>query len=103
MKKKVADGFVRRMDHVVWKVVEGKGILLNLENGAYFDVDPVGLEIWKLCDVRKNLNDIVLSISRAFKADLARVNQDVTRLIGELNRCRLAEIVSTPIRAVALP
>ena len=50
MKNKIKDGFVRRMDHVVWKVVEGRGILLNLEDGGYFDVDRVGLVVWQWCD-----------------------------------------------------
>ncbi len=89
------------MDHVVWKTVEGKGILLNLEDGAYFDVDSVGLSVWQLCDGRTALNQIVLRTSRTFKTDPGRVSRDVPKFISELKRRRLVEIVRTPTRAVA--
>ena len=103
MKKKVVEGFARRMDHVVWKTVEGKGILLNLEDGAYFDVDSVGLSVWQLCDGRTTLNQIVLRTSRTFKTDPERVSKDIQGFVSELKRRRLVEIVPTPNRAVARP
>ena len=96
----MAEGFARRMDHVVWKMVDGKGILLNLEDGAYFDVDSVGLSVWQLCDGRTTLNQIALRTSRAFKTDLARVSKDIQGFVAELKRRRLVEIVPTPNRAV---
>ena len=103
MKKKVVEGFARRMDHVVLKTVEGKGILLNLEDGAYFDVDSVGLSVWQLCDGRTTLNQIVLRTSRTFKTDPERVSKDIQGFVSELKRRRLVEIVPTPNRAVARP
>ena len=101
MKEKVKEGFVRRMDHVVWKVIEGKGILLNLENGAYFDADPVGLAIWQLCDGRTTVSQISNSISLKFRMDPEKVRRDASKFISELKRQRLVEIISTPSRAVA--
>ncbi len=95
----LAGGYIRRMDHVVWKVVDGKGILLNLENGAYFDVDPVGLSIWLSCDGVSKLDKIALEASKKFNADLKRVRSDAEEFIGELKRAKLIEITSAPSRA----
>ncbi len=103
MKKTVVEGFARRMDHVVWKVVDGKGILLNLEDGSYFDVDSVGLSVWQLCDGRTTLNQIALRTSRTFQADPGRVSRDIQGFVSELKRRRLVEIVPTPNRAVVRP
>ena len=103
MKKTIAGGFVRRMDHVVWKIIEGKGILLNLEDGSYFDLDPVGMAVWQSCDGRSNADKIALQVSRKFQADLKKVGKDVNSFIKELKRRRLVEIVSTPNRALARP
>ena len=89
MRKKVAEGFARRMDHVVWKMVDGKGILLNLEDGAYFDVDSVGLSVWQLCDGRTTLNQIALRTSRTFKTDPGRVSRDIHGFVGGLKNLRL--------------
>lgn len=101
MKGKAKDGFVRRRDHVVWKVIEGKGILLNLEDGAYFDVDPVGLAIWQLCDGKTTLSQISNSINLKFQTDLEKIRRDVSQFTDELKRQRLVEIISTPNRAIA--
>jgi hypothetical protein len=89
-----ADGFVRRADHVVWKVVEGKGLLLNLEDGGYFDVDHVGLTVWQFCDGKKRLSEIVVKISQKFRTDAKRADKDVKNFIGKLKKRSLIEIVS---------
>ena len=100
MKTNAANGgFIRRMDHVVWKVVDGKGILLNLESGAYFDVDPVGLSIWLSCDGLAKLDEIALETSKKFNADLKRVASDTAEFISELKRAKLVEITPNPPRA----
>ncbi len=103
MKKTMTDGFVRRMDHVVWKVIDGKGVLLNLEDGAYFDVDPVGLVIWDLCDGRVTQNEIVASTSQTFRTDSERVSRDIPSFLKDLKRYRLVEITSAPTPALTRP
>ena len=96
--KNIADAFVKRMDHVVWKVVNEKGILLNLDNGSYFDINPVGLSVWKLCDGRKNAEEILGRVSRLYRADEKRVKKDVLVFIAELKRRRLIRLSSSPAR-----
>ena len=54
-KGKEISGYIRRKDHVVWKVLDGKALLLNLDSGDYFDVNPVGLILWRLCDGQKTM------------------------------------------------
>lgn len=88
-----ADGFVRRADHVVWKVVEGKGLLLNLEDGGYFDVDRVGLTVWQLCNGKKRPSEIALKISQRFKTDTKRADKDVKNFISDLKKRKLIEIM----------
>ncbi len=100
MKIERVDYFVRRADYVVWKVVEGKGILLNLENGAYFNVDPVGLTIWRLCNGSRKISRIKTSVSEAFKADPRKVSKDVDHFINELKHKKLIETKLTPLRAI---
>ncbi len=90
--QRISNGFVRRADHVVWKVVEGKGLLLNLEDGGYFDVDHVGLAVWQLCDGKKRSSEIALKISQKFKTDAKRADKDVKSFIGDLRKRKLAEV-----------
>ena len=101
MRKQLLEQFVRRMDHVVWKVIEGKGILLNLESGAYYEVDPVGLAIWERCDGRRTLEDIAKTIAGEFRASSERVISDSTEFILELRRRKIAEVSEKPDAALS--
>ena len=94
-------GYPKRLDHVVWKVLEGRGVLLNLENGAYFEVNPVGLSIWEKCDGKKSSGAIVQSVAREFKEDLERVQRDFSRFAAELKRRKLLEVSPAPSAAGA--
>lgn len=94
------NGFVRRVNFVVWKVVDGKAILLNLDSGAYFEVNPVGLVIWKNCDGRKTLSQIISATSRIFQKDIQRIDKEVRNFIYQLKRCRLVEINSVSNSAI---
>ncbi len=91
--------YPRRMNHVVWKVIDGKGILLNLETGAYFEVGPVGLEMWQRCDGRTLAEHITPQVARQFRAEPERVARDLQQFLGELRRRKLIELCATPARA----
>lgn len=93
--------YPRRPDHVVWKVIEGKGILLNLENGAYFETDPVGLAIWGKCNGTVAREAIAQSIAEEFRTDQKRVTRDLLNFLSELKRRKLLEISERPRAAVA--
>ena len=90
--------YPRRLDHVVWKVVEERGILLNLEDGAYFEVNPVGLAVWQRCDGKTLLEEIVQAIAKEFRTSPDRARRDARPFIAELKRRRLLEFSSAPVR-----
>lgn len=92
MKELSPEQYVKRMDHVVWKVIEEKGILLNLENGSYFEINPVGLSFWQRCDGKTAFSKIAQSITKEFDADLNRVTRDLSKFVGELKRQKMAEL-----------
>ena len=97
-KRRPWDGgeYPKRLEHVVWKVIEGKGILLNLESGAYFEVGPVGLSIWQKCDGRNSSRAIVRSVAREFGAGSERVQRDFLAFSVELRRRELLEFSPAP-------
>src|SRR5687767_3420290 len=96
MKKLSLEQFGRRADHVVWKVLEDKGILLNLEDGAYFEVNPVGLAIWEGLDGRSTLGQVARRIEKGFKAPAARVDRELLDFVRELKRRRIVELSAKP-------
>lgn len=88
-----------RLNHVVWKVLDGRGILLNLDSGAYFEVNPVGLALWQKCDGKRSSEVIQRSVTREFNADPKRISRDFSVFIAQLSRRRLLKVSETPVRS----
>lgn len=88
-----------RLDHVVWKVIDGKGILLNLESGAYFEANAVGLSIWEHCDGRTLLEPMAEAIAKKFRIGAGRVHRDIPPFIAELKRRGMITTRTAPARA----
>lgn len=74
---------------VVCKEVGEKGILLNLRSGAYFEVNPVGLAVWRSCSGKVSPEQIACSISRRYHVGLEEAGRDVKRFLAQLRRHRM--------------
>ena len=92
MKKLQPEKIMRRADHVVWKVLDEKAILLNLESGAYFEINPIGLKIWKELDGHTSLGEIARSVSKEFVVEEKRAAADLGDFVDELKQRKMAEI-----------
>ena len=55
-------------------------------------VNPIAVEILKLCDGSRTLGEIVTGLAERFKADPARVGTDVRALLASLAEKRMAEL-----------
>jgi hypothetical protein len=78
-----------RCEQVVWRVLDGKGILLLLDAGEYFELDPIGLAIWEACDGKTSTTRIAATVAKRFGADTARVERDLAELVAELRKSKL--------------
>lgn len=79
----------RRSEQVVWKILDGKGILLNLQDGAYFEANPVGLAVWQQCDGLTDPAKIARGVSKKFRVGLDQATRDVAGFVRELLRRKL--------------
>ncbi len=55
-------------------------------------VNPIAVEILKLCDGSRSLTEIVAGLAARFNADPARVATDVRALLASLAEMRMAEL-----------
>ena len=55
-------------------------------------VNPIAVEILKICDGSRTLAEIVAELAERFKADAARVGADVRALLATLAEKRMVEL-----------
>jgi len=84
---------MKRKDQVVWKALEEKGLLLDLNRGTCFEVNTLGLTLWKLLDGKKTAEKLILSASRGLAMPPERIRKDVCAFLNDLKRHKLVKIV----------
>jgi hypothetical protein len=73
----------RRRERVVHRQLHEGAVLLNLDDGSYFQVNPVGLLIWETLD-GNDLAHVVSKVEESFEDAPASVADDVTSFIETL-------------------
>ncbi|MBA2671298.1 MAG: PqqD family protein [Gemmatimonadetes bacterium] len=70
--------------------------ILNLEEGVYYGLNPVGTRIWGLLQEPCTVAAIHATLLAEFDVDPARCEQDLLALLNELALHRLIEVRDAP-------
>ena len=81
----------RRSSQIRWQQVDEDGILVNLDSGYYFSVNPVGLYIWQLCDGDHSAEAILDGIVENFDVDDTTAQRDLESFVTQLEAEGLLE------------
>jgi hypothetical protein len=79
---------VRRSTQVVFQNLTGDegAVLLNLESGLYFGVDPVGAMIWELLETPRTEQELRDQLVEEFAVDPERALADVRGFVAGLEQ-----------------
>lgn len=69
---------------VLSRELSGETVLLNLESGIYYGLDPVGTRIWQLLMQGRTIADICVTMFDEYDVPSDVLRGDVLRLVGEL-------------------
>jgi len=76
---------VRVGKDVMFRELDGEAVLLNLESGKYYGLDPVGLRIWEFVQRTPLLRLVWQSMKDEFDAPADTLHQDLLAFIDELS------------------
>ena len=85
---------VRVNDEVLFQELQGEAVLLNLNSGSYFGLDPVGTRIWHLIAEKENLLDVARSIVAEFDVSEEQCATDLFALVAKLESQGLVTITT---------
>ncbi len=77
--------------HVVVRELEGELVLLDLESGGYFGLNPVGARIWEHLSDGATLNAAHAALMGEFDVDAGLLQDDLLELIASLEAAKLIE------------
>lgn len=83
---------VRIKEDVVFRDLEGEIVLLNLQTGVYFGLDPIGARIWHMIQEHRSLQEILDGLTEEYDVPEGRCEQDLLRFVGSLREKELVEV-----------
>jgi hypothetical protein len=70
----------------------GEAAILNLKNGVYYGLDPVGARVWRLIQGPKTFAELREKLLEEYEVDVANLDSDLKELLGRLAEQGLVEI-----------
>ena len=69
---------------MLFQELQGEAVLLNLNSGMYFGLDPVGTRIWQLMQEQERLDEVARSIVAEFEVTEEQCVADLLSLVAKL-------------------
>lgn len=70
--------------HVFAREFQGEVVLLDLDGGAYFGLDPVAAAVWRSLEETGSVDDAVAAVCAEFDVDETRARADVGVFVERL-------------------
>jgi hypothetical protein len=72
--------------------LDGEMVILNLDSGMYFGLNPVGATIWNHIQSERSFEEVIAHLLHEYKVDRARCEAEVTLLLQKMNSQGLIDI-----------
>ena len=72
----------------------GEAAILNLRNGVYYGLDPVGARIWNLVQEPKTFAELRDAVLGEYEVSATHLESDLRELLGQLAEQGLIEITA---------
>lgn len=80
-----------RASNIIATEVDGEVVLMSIENGCYFGLDPIGSEIWRRLDEAKSAEALTAELKDHFEGDPDAIERETLAFLGELADNALVE------------
>ena len=67
--------------------------ILNLKDGVYYGLDPVGARIWKLIQTPRTVREVRDTLLEEYDVEVDRCEEDLIALLQQLAKNDLIDIV----------
>lgn len=78
-----------RSETAMGELVDGELVLLNMDSGEYFGLNPTGTRIWELLGEHGDLDRVHEALVRQYAVDPERLRADLEELVADLERAGL--------------
>lgn len=75
---------IKAVEHQTSAEVDGENVVLDLEEGVYYGLNPVGTQVWKRIQEPTPLGEIVNHLTAEYDVKYEQCFEDVVSLLQDL-------------------
>jgi Coenzyme PQQ synthesis protein D (PqqD) len=90
------DSVIVQEDEPVAAEVDGEVVMLSERAGAYFGLDGIGSEIWRLIGEPRRVSELCGTLAQRYDVDAETLTRDVTAFLDALLARNLVRLVKEP-------
>ena len=79
-------------ESIVAREVAGETVILDLDSGTYFGLNPTGTDMWRAIAAGGSLADALAIVEREYEVDPAVLRDDLLRLTEQMLHKRLLSL-----------
>lgn len=83
---------LRRVPDVLATEVGGEMVMMDVQKGVYFGLDPIGTDIWKRLEESMTVAALAAALVQVYDADIACIEHDVLALLTRMVDQGLLEV-----------
>lgn len=76
--------------------LDGKVVLLSIENGEYYNMNEVGSRIWALLEKPMTVGALVEQLLAEFEVERSKCEEEVAAFLEQLRKDKLVRVESPP-------
>jgi hypothetical protein len=75
---------IRLNERVVFRSVDGEGVLIDPADGTYFGLGTVGTRIWSLLQEQRSLPEVIEALTLEFECSERQCSNDLLEFLEDL-------------------
>jgi hypothetical protein len=79
-------------EDAVFRDLDGEAVILQLEAGLYFGLDPVGTRLWQLIEMHGQLRPVLAAAVEEFDVPADVLERDLLELVSSLAEKKLVVV-----------
>ena len=83
------DSKVTRTDEVVASEMDNEVVMMSIEQGKYFGLDPIAADIWKLLERTKTAGELISDLRTKYEVEPAQCEKDVFQFLDQMQKNKL--------------
>ena len=89
-----AETIIGRSRDIVSSDIDGEAVMMSIEKGKYYGMDPIASRIWELMEKPINVGDMVGILMEEYDVAPADCEKDVLGFLNDLIDEKLVEIIA---------